>query len=68
LVVAVPVAARATCDELRSLVDEIVCAVTPEPFHAVGQWYLDFSPTPDEEVRSLLALRRQAERLTVPGT
>ena len=55
IIVAVPVAARATCDEFRSQVDEIVCAVTPEPFRAVGLWYEDFSQTSDEEVRNLLA-------------
>ena len=31
-----------------------VCAVTPEPFHAVGLWYEDFSQTTDDEVRDLL--------------
>jgi predicted phosphoribosyltransferase len=55
IVVAVPVSAPQTCDEYRMGVDEIVCAVTPEPFHAVGQWYEDFSQTSDEEVRELLA-------------
>jgi putative phosphoribosyl transferase len=54
LVVAVPVAAPATCRQLRSQVDEIVCAATPEPFEAVGLWYDDFSQTTDEEVRDLL--------------
>jgi putative phosphoribosyl transferase len=55
IVVAVPVSAVQTCDEYRMGVDEIVCAVTPEPFHAVGLWYEDFSQTTDEEVRELLA-------------
>ncbi|MDP9231652.1 MAG: phosphoribosyltransferase [Actinomycetota bacterium] len=55
LVVAVPVAAEQTCDEFRADVDEIVCAFTPEPFHAVGLWYEDFAPTSDDEVRELLA-------------
>jgi predicted phosphoribosyltransferase len=55
LVVAVPVAPAATCDELRSEVDEVICARTPEPFHSVGEWYEDFQPTTDEEVRRLLA-------------
>jgi predicted phosphoribosyltransferase len=32
-----------------------VCAITPEPFQAVGLWYQDFSQTTDEEVRDLLA-------------
>ena len=54
LVVAVPIAALETCDELRSEVDEVICANTPEPFYAVSLWYDDFSPTTDEEVRSLL--------------
>ena len=54
VVVAVPVAARATCKELQPLVDEVVCAMTPEPFTAVGLWYEDFSQTSDEEVRELL--------------
>ena len=56
IVVAVPVSAVQTCDEYRMGVDEIVCAMTPEPFHAVGLWYKDFSQTTDEEVRHLLEL------------
>ena len=55
IVVAVPVSAPQTCDEYRMGVDEIVCAVTPEPFYGVGQWYINFSQTTDEEVRELLA-------------
>jgi putative phosphoribosyl transferase len=55
VVVAVPVAAPSTCKELRAEVDEVVCALTPEPFYAVGLWYEDFSPTTDAEVHDLLA-------------
>jgi len=55
VVVAVPVAAAQTCDEFRDVVDHVVCALTPEPFYAVGLWYEDFSPTSDEEVRELLS-------------
>jgi putative phosphoribosyl transferase len=55
IVVAVPVAASQTCDELRSLADEVICVYTPEPFYAVGLWYEDFSQTTDDEVRDLLA-------------
>jgi putative phosphoribosyl transferase len=54
IVVAVPVAAPDTCDLLKAEVDEVVCAVTPEPFYAVGLWYRNFSQTMDEEVRELL--------------
>jgi predicted phosphoribosyltransferase len=55
IVVAVPVSAVQTCDEYRMGADEIVCAVTPEPFQAVGLWYEDFSQITDDEVRDLLA-------------
>jgi predicted phosphoribosyltransferase len=65
LVVAVPVAAPETCEEFRSEVDEVVCALTPEPFHAVGLWYEDFSQTTDAEVRDLLA-RAAARQVSPP--
>ncbi len=58
IVVAVPIAAADTCEALRREVDEVVCAVTPEPFHAVGLWYDDFRQTSDEEVHDLLAKGR----------
>ena len=61
LVVAVPVAARATCEELRREVDELICHATPEPFLAVGRFYDDFSQTTNEEVRELLAAARAGE-------
>ena len=54
VVVAVPVAAAATCRELARVVDQVVCPLTPEPFYAVGMWYDDFEQTSDEEVRRLL--------------
>ena len=54
VVVAVPVGSRQTCMELSPLVDEVICARMPEPFAAVGQWYLDFHQTEDSEVRELL--------------
>ena len=54
IVVSVPVAARETCDALRGEVDDVVCALTPEPFYAVGLGYEDFSQTSDDEVQALL--------------
>jgi putative phosphoribosyl transferase len=54
IVVGVPVAAPETCELLEREVDDIVCAVTPQPFHAVGLWYADFSQTSDREVHTLL--------------
>ena len=57
IVVAVPTASPETCAEMKAEVDDVICAITPEPFHAVGLWYRDFSQTTDEEVRALLAQR-----------
>lgn len=54
LILAVPVAARQTCEEFRGDVDEVICVETPEPFMAVGIWYEDFRQTTDEEVKMLL--------------
>lgn len=54
IVVAVPVGAPETCRDFADVADEVVCARTPQPFLAVGQWYRDFSETSDDEVRTLL--------------
>jgi erythromycin esterase-like protein/predicted phosphoribosyltransferase len=55
IVVAVPTASPDTCEEMKKKADDVICAVTPEPFHAVGRWYQVFSQTTDEEVAELLA-------------
>jgi predicted phosphoribosyltransferase len=55
IVVAVPTASPRTCDEMRAVANDVICAITPEPFYSVGLWYEDFSQTTDEEVRELLA-------------
>lgn len=54
IVVAVPTAPVETCEAFKALVDEMICATTPEPFYGVGQWYEDFSQVTDEEVQTLL--------------
>jgi putative phosphoribosyl transferase len=59
LVLAVPVAAPQTCDELGAEVDEVICEAMPEPFYGVGRWYQEFPQTSDEEVRHLLARAKQ---------
>jgi erythromycin esterase-like protein/predicted phosphoribosyltransferase len=61
IVVAVPMASPETCEEMKTKADEVICAITPEPFHAVGRWYRDFSQTTDEEVGVLLAQRGTSE-------
>ena len=55
IVVAVPTASPETCELLKGEADEVICAITPEPFRAVGFWYENFAQTTDDEVRDLLA-------------
>ncbi len=55
IVVAVPTAPRQTCEELKALADDVVCALAPPSFVAVGQWYDDFRQTTDDEVLRLLS-------------
>jgi len=61
IVVAAPVIAASTFSEIQRAADDVAAVMLPECFHAVGQWYEDFSQTSDEEVRDLLAqaARRQ---------
>jgi putative phosphoribosyl transferase len=54
VIVAVPVGSPETCRALRAEADEVVCDRMPDRFLAVGQAYLDFSATTDEEVRAIL--------------
>lgn len=54
LIIAVPVAAHQTCEEMKRLVDKIICPLQPINFYAVGLWYEDFSQTSDGEVIELL--------------
>ncbi|HEV2580438.1 MAG TPA: phosphoribosyltransferase [Ktedonobacteraceae bacterium] len=54
IIIAVPVAASATCKEFATEVDDVVCMLRPEDFFAVGYWYEEFSQTTDEEVADLL--------------
>ena len=56
LIVAVPVGAAETCDEIEREVDDLVCPLRPYPFRAVGLWYRHFEATQDDEVRECLQL------------
>lgn len=55
VVVAVPVCAAPTANELRTEVDAVVCLGELADFHAVGMYYDDFAPVGDDRVRELLA-------------
>jgi predicted phosphoribosyltransferase len=59
IVVAVPTGAPQICEEIGREADDAICAISPEPFYAVGLWYEDFSETTDDDVRALLARREE---------
>lgn len=59
--VAVPVAPPEVCRALQGEADEVVCLLTPPDFMAVGQFYVNFHQTTDEEVRDLLARAASAD-------
>jgi putative phosphoribosyl transferase len=61
VVLAVPVAPRETVAEMATIADEVVALETPTPFYAVGEWYGQFSQTPDDEVVRLLQATVPAE-------
>jgi predicted phosphoribosyltransferase len=63
IVVAVPVAPVETAEALRSEVDELVCPLAIEWMMSIGNWYMNFSQTSDEEVIDLLqrAWQRESE-------
>ena len=57
VVAATPVAPQATVEELRHEADAVVCPQSPEPFHAIGEFYGNFSQVSDEEVERILQER-----------
>jgi putative phosphoribosyl transferase len=62
VVLAVPVAPADTVAALRATGEEVVCLLVPPDFRAVGQWYEQFGPTSDDEVRAALAHPGQRPR------
>jgi putative phosphoribosyl transferase len=55
IILAVPVAAEDTLDEMRELVDRVICPQVPRLFRAVGLHYRDFAQVRDAEVAEILA-------------
>ncbi len=66
MVIAAPVAPLGFEAEFAGEADELIVLLTPEDFHAVGQWYTDFSEVSDAEVIRLLD--RAGELAKVPPT
>jgi putative phosphoribosyl transferase len=62
VVLAVPVAPPHTVRELEDEADEVVAATVDEDFYAIGQFYLDFRPVSDDEVRQALEANSKRDR------
>ncbi len=62
VIVAVPVAAESTYNELHGEVDEMVCPHIAASFHSVGSFYRNFEQTTEEEVCALLAQARNGQQ------
>jgi len=54
IILAVPVCAADTFQNIQHEVDEVICLSVPEYFDAVGRFYQDFPQTTDDEVIALL--------------
>lgn len=54
IILAVPVAPEETVDDLREIVDDVVCLDMPEPFFAIGCHFLDFRQLTDDDVIRIL--------------
>jgi putative phosphoribosyl transferase len=67
VVLATPVGAAKSLDDLARIADEVVCVYPEEAFYAVGLWYQDFHETSDREVLALLdASRTELEHAQRP--
>ncbi len=61
IVLAVPVGAASSIEELTPEADEVVCLHAEDPLYAVGLWYEDFTATTDDEVAALLERAHAAQ-------
>lgn len=61
LVVAAPVVPPRILERFQQAADDVVVLDSPSEFIAVGQWYDDFTQTPDEEVERLLQMAQEQE-------
>ena len=59
IVAALPVAPVESEARVEQVVDEFVCVLRPHRYFGVGQFYIDFDQTSDEEVRELLDAARK---------
>lgn len=62
LLVTAPAVSKDSYLELQSLCDEVIALTIPDQFGAVGQFYIDFTQTTDEEVITALRENRSSSR------
>ena len=55
LICATPIASRDCLSRLREITHDLVYLAAPEDFRAVGQYYINFRPVEDVEVKAILA-------------
>ncbi|WP_250515337.1 phosphoribosyltransferase [Caballeronia sp. INDeC2] len=61
IVAALPVAPLDSEARVNEVVDEFVCVLRPNHYFGVGQFYIDFDQTSDDEVRELLDAAHKAD-------
>lgn len=64
VVLATPVAPAPIVDLLRTVVDEVVCLMSPQNLWSIGSWYGDFEPVSEGEASE--SLRRASTRPPPP--
>ena len=68
LVGVIPVAPPSTIREVRPHVDELVVLMTPDPFEAVGNFFVDFTQVEDRDVIQYLNLAEEAKLEHTPSS
>jgi putative phosphoribosyl transferase len=68
VIVAAPVVTRNALRELQSIAAEVVAIIVSEDSQGLGEWFEDFSPITDDEVRRLLGLNGPSPRLMVESS
>ena len=68
LVGVIPVGPPSTIREVRAHVDELVVLMTPDPFEAVGNFFVDFTQVEDRDVVEYLNLAEEAMLERTPSS
>lgn len=68
LVGVIPVGPPSTIREVRAQVDELVVLMTPDPFEAVGSFFVDFTQVEDRDVVEYLNMAEEAMLERAPSS